>query len=77
MEGLRRLYYDSVNRTPGAFKFACPLLGSDRIMLGTDFPYVTPEQFKSDVQNVAESGLTQAQIDDILDHNAARVLGWE
>ena len=74
VEGMRKLYYDSVNRTPGALKFAVPLLGADRVMLGTDFPYQTPEQFKADVACVSESGLPPEQIEAILDRNAQAIL---
>jgi len=71
---LRHLYYDTANHAPGGYRFAAGLLGSDRMMLGTDFPYQTGDQFVRDVLDVEESGLPKDEIDAILDRNAQALL---
>ena len=39
-EGLRRLYYDTANSTIATLRLAAEVLGADRLVFGTDFPYV-------------------------------------
>jgi aminocarboxymuconate-semialdehyde decarboxylase len=36
---LRHLYYDTVNASPASLRFLIDLVGADRVMFGTDFPY--------------------------------------
>jgi aminocarboxymuconate-semialdehyde decarboxylase len=42
-ERLRRLYYDTASLGPRALQVAVQVFGADRIMLGTDYPILTPE----------------------------------
>jgi aminocarboxymuconate-semialdehyde decarboxylase len=42
-ERLRRLYYDTASLGPRALQLAVQVFGADRIMLGTDYPILTPE----------------------------------
>jgi 6-methylsalicylate decarboxylase len=73
-EGLKRLYYDSVNKTPAALRCFCETVGADRLMLGTDFPYVDEAGFLECVSYVEASGLTPDQVSGILDRNAQALL---
>jgi aminocarboxymuconate-semialdehyde decarboxylase len=70
-ELIRGMYFDTVNNYSVALRCACEAFGSDHIMLGTDFPYLT---VKECVTYIQESGLPQADIDAILDVNAQRLL---
>ncbi len=36
---LRRFYFDSITHSPAALEFLCRLVGPERIMLGTDYPF--------------------------------------
>jgi aminocarboxymuconate-semialdehyde decarboxylase len=73
-EGLKRLYYDSVNKTPAALRCFCETVGADRLMLGTDFPYVTRPQFLEYVSYIDASDLAPDQVSAILDRNAQELL---
>lgn len=73
-EAFRRMYYDSVNKTPAAVRCFCETVGADRLMLGTDFPYVHRTEFRDHVTYLENSGLTQDQVDGILDRNAQALL---
>jgi predicted TIM-barrel fold metal-dependent hydrolase len=72
--GLRKLYYDTVNRAPGMLCAGCAVLGYERVMLGTDFPYVPLPDYRGYVTAVEESGLPADQIKAILDQNAQALL---
>ncbi|MGE3540262.1 MAG: amidohydrolase family protein [Candidatus Tectimicrobiota bacterium] len=36
---LRRFYYDTIVHHPTALQFLCTMVGSDRLLLGTDYPF--------------------------------------
>jgi predicted TIM-barrel fold metal-dependent hydrolase len=71
--GLKRLYYDSNNLASGMLCAACHLVGASQVMLGTDFPW-TPADLTRNVRSVEESGLPPAEVEAILDSNAAALL---
>jgi aminocarboxymuconate-semialdehyde decarboxylase len=72
---LRRLWYDTVNLEPAALRCAITGFGADRLMLGTDFPFLADAALCSCVRYVGETGLALAERDAILTHNASRLLG--
>lgn len=74
--GLKRLYYDSLNLAPGMLCAACRIIGAERVLLGTDFPW-TPADLSRNVRGVEESGLAATEAADILDRNAATLLGFD
>ena len=74
MESMRRLYYDSVNKTPAALRCFCETIGPERLMLGTDYPYVERSRFRECVSYIEETGLPREQVDAILDRNAQALL---
>lgn len=72
---VKRLWFDTVNSYPPALRCACEAFGADRLMLGTDWPYLVGPKFKRCVTYVEESGLPKTDVDAILDTNAGRLLG--
>jgi aminocarboxymuconate-semialdehyde decarboxylase len=70
---LRRLYYDTANGYAPALRCACDALGPERLMLGTDFPYIG--SIKQNVDYVLEAGLSQATQQQILETTASDLLG--
>ena len=70
---LRQLYYDTANGYAPALRCACEALGAERLMLGTDFPYIG--SIKENVDYVVEAGLSREQEDRILERTAADLLG--
>lgn len=73
-EAVRSLYFDTVNGYGPALRCACEAFGADRIMLGTDFPYLMLEPC---VRYIEEAGLTPDAVDAILNRNAQRLLGLD
>ena len=52
---MRKLYYDTANGYAPALRCACEALGPERLMLGTDFPYIG--SIKQNVDYVLDAGL--------------------
>ena len=73
-ELLRRMWFDSVNEHPVALRCACEALGVDRILLGTDWPFLPPDKLQRCVTYIEEA-LPEPQARAILDRNAATLLG--
>jgi len=74
-EQLRRFWYDTVNYEPSALQCACAVFGTDRLLLGTDFPYPAGERLRHCVQYVEAAGLPAAETAAILGGNAQALLG--
>ena len=70
---LTRLYYDTANGYGPALRCACEALGTQWLMLGTDFPYIG--SVKENVDYVLEAGLSADQQQQILERTAADLLG--
>jgi 6-methylsalicylate decarboxylase len=70
---LKKLYYDTANGYGPALRCACEALGAERLMLGTDFPYIG--SIKQNVDYVTEAGLAPEVERRILDTTAAALLG--
>ena len=69
----KRFWYDTVSHAyPPALRVACESFGSERLLLGSDYPYETGEIYQQCVDYVKDpgTGLTPAQIEAILDRNA-------
>jgi aminocarboxymuconate-semialdehyde decarboxylase len=66
----RRLWYDTVSwgNVP-ALRCACDVLGPDRIVLGTDYPFLSGEIFQQAADYIRQSGLPGEMIDAILSRN--------
>jgi aminocarboxymuconate-semialdehyde decarboxylase len=74
-ELVKTLWFDTVNCHPAALRCACESFGADRIMLGTDFPYLAGERFERAVTYVADAGLSEADTAAIYAGNAQALLG--
>jgi aminocarboxymuconate-semialdehyde decarboxylase len=72
---LRRLWYDTVNTYPDALQCACGAYGADRLLMGTDFPYLGGPKLRRCVTYVEEAGLPAADTAAILGGNAQALLG--
>jgi aminocarboxymuconate-semialdehyde decarboxylase len=72
---VKRLWFDTVNSYPAALRCACEAYGADRLMLGTDWPYLVGPKFKRCVTYIEESGLPRTDVEAILDKNAQTLLG--
>ncbi len=74
-ETLRNVYYDSAASTFlysfDIFPIAAQLVGSERILWGTDFPLLSQAKF---LKRVRASGLSEEQLWQVLGGNAARLL---
>jgi aminocarboxymuconate-semialdehyde decarboxylase len=70
---LRKLYYDTANGYGPALRCACEALGPERLMLGTDFPYIG--SIKQNVDYVLEAGLSDETQKQILETTASELLG--
>lgn len=71
---LDRFSVDSVVFDPAALRLLVDVLGEDRIMVGSDYPYPLGERPAGQVVRKAEF-LTDAQRDKLLSSNALRFLG--
>jgi predicted TIM-barrel fold metal-dependent hydrolase len=72
---MSNVYYDTA-ASPLLFSnkiyaIACRVVGSDRILFGTDFPLLSPQRY---FQELRESGLPEEDQKKILGLNLARLL---
>ena len=68
-------WYDTVNGFPSALRCAQEAIGTDHLLLGTDFPFWRDDAFKLCVDYVAEAGIPAVDVDRILGGNAQKLLG--
>ena len=67
----RRMWYDTVGHGHApALRCAADSFGTDRLVLGTDFPYETGAVFERAVSYVTASGLAPGEADRVLTANA-------
>ena len=55
----RQLWYDTVNSHPAALRCACETFGPDRLLLGTDYPYLFGPRWRPLVSYVENAGLSR------------------
>jgi len=70
-EGFRRLFFDTVLFEPRALRYLCDVVGADKVMLGSDYPFGIGDPDPCHVVDRTE--LTVAERDAILGGNAARI----
>jgi 6-methylsalicylate decarboxylase len=68
-------WYDTVNAEPSALRCAREIVGSDRLLLGTDYPFWRDDALKRCVDYVREAQLPAAEVDRIVSGNARELLG--
>jgi predicted TIM-barrel fold metal-dependent hydrolase len=70
---LRQVYFDIVSPLPQAMRLVYDLVGPDRLLLGSDHPWVDPKQILDCLQSL---GLPRQDQEKILFQNA-RHLFWQ
>jgi len=68
-EYLRRIWYDALVYTPQALRHLVEVVGSDKVVLGTDYPF--DMGIAAPVERAAAAGLPAADLNAILSGNAA------
>jgi aminocarboxymuconate-semialdehyde decarboxylase len=67
----RRFWYDTVSHAYlPALRCACESFGTDRMLLGSDYPYESGNVYQRCVDYIADAGLTAQQVEAIRDRNA-------
>jgi predicted TIM-barrel fold metal-dependent hydrolase len=75
---MKRMWYDTVAQgNTAGLRCAAEHLGADRLVYGSDYPYQLHAEYQNSVDYVKQSGLPKQDIENILDHTAARLLGFE
>ncbi|HEB0063393.1 TPA: amidohydrolase family protein, partial [Serratia marcescens] len=71
-----RMWYDTVghDQVP-ALQAAAATFGAERLLFGTDFPFQPGDLFQTTVDYIRRAGLPEADVNAILDRNAAAVFG--
>jgi aminocarboxymuconate-semialdehyde decarboxylase len=71
---MKMLYYDTMVFQPLYLRHLAEIVGADRVMLGTDFPF---DMGETDPVGLIDStdGISDAQRDEIKGGNAARLFG--
>jgi aminocarboxymuconate-semialdehyde decarboxylase len=74
----KRMWYDTVGyfHVP-ALRCACESFGADRLVLGTDFPYLSGDRYRRSVAYIEDAGLSVSDAQRILESNAASLLQLE
>ncbi|MBV9153108.1 MAG: amidohydrolase family protein, partial [Alphaproteobacteria bacterium] len=75
LDGFRRLYFDTVLFEPRALRFLCDVVGADRVMLGSDYPFGIGDLDPCAV--VEATPLTVAERRAILGETAVRIFHVE
>ena len=75
----RRFYYDTVGHgSQAALLCAWKAFGADHLVAGSDYPVLLAfETYRQTFHYIRESGLPAADVEQILEHNAQRILGLE
>jgi aminocarboxymuconate-semialdehyde decarboxylase len=71
VEGLARLYTDTILHDVRILKFVIEIMGADRLMLGSDMPFPIGDHEPQRI--VAEAGLSKIQVDAINGATAAKL----
>jgi predicted TIM-barrel fold metal-dependent hydrolase len=72
---LKYFWYDTVNANPSSLRCARETLGTDHLLMGTDYPFWRDDAFKLCVDYVSESGLPANEVENILGANIQPALG--
>jgi predicted TIM-barrel fold metal-dependent hydrolase len=67
-------WYDTVNANPASLRMTQELVGTDHLLLGTDYPFWRDDAFKLCVDYVSEASLPATDVDQILGGNCQRLL---
>jgi aminocarboxymuconate-semialdehyde decarboxylase len=71
LEVMKRLYYDTLTFSPAALRYLIDLVGAERLMLGSDYPF---EMAETDPVGVTRAGVPEPHHEAVLGGTAARIL---
>ena len=71
----KSFWYDSVNSNPWALRCAWQVVGAERILFGSDYPFWHDDAYVRSVDYVQEAGLMAEEVDGVLGGNAESLLG--
>ncbi len=74
-QGLRKMYYDTVNGSVDALKCAADYWGVDRLLYGTDFPYESVSEYERRLTYLDEAGFTPSDLEQIKGERVSELLG--
>jgi len=69
---LRNFFYDTCVMSPPAIRLLVDLVGADRVVLGSDYPF--PIGDPDPVKSVDEAGLGEGSCKQVLEANPAQLL---
>lgn len=70
----RRFWYDTVaHGSKPAFKCACEAFGVDRMLTGSDYPFLPKAGYADAITYIQTSGIEKAAVDQIVNQNAAKL----
>jgi len=72
-EGLAHIYTDTILHDTRVLKFVVEMMGTDRLMMGSDMPF--PIGDTEPMKIIVEAGLSKTQTDSINGELAARLFG--
>jgi aminocarboxymuconate-semialdehyde decarboxylase len=75
VEAFSRLYYDTASSHPAALRCAMETFGSQRLVFGTDFPYLEAEAVTKRVKMLRELGASTEDVSLMLGGRSAQLLG--
>jgi aminocarboxymuconate-semialdehyde decarboxylase len=71
LDVMKRLYFDTLTFSPAALRYLVDLVGADRLMLGSDYPF---EMAETDPVGVTKAGVPEHHHEAVLGGTAARIL---
>ncbi|HEY5333307.1 MAG TPA: amidohydrolase family protein [Solirubrobacterales bacterium] len=71
---LRRLWYDTVNPDPRALALSADVLGVERLLYGSDFPFASRKDLGHGLKNLELAGIDGAQRREVSGDRAARLM---
>lgn len=74
-DALKRMYFDTVSGSVPALRCACDVLGADRLLFGTDYPYSDEPEFERRLTFLDEAGIDAAELNRIKGTRAAELFG--
>jgi predicted TIM-barrel fold metal-dependent hydrolase len=67
-------WYDTVNANPASLRLTEELVGTDHLLMGTDYPFWRDDAFKLCVDYIGNAGLAASRVNQILGRNAEKLL---
>lgn len=71
---MRGIAYDTANPLPAALRLTAEVVGPERLLLGTDYPFEQGPSLRDHIEYILAAGLPEAQAKMIVDVNAADFL---